>query len=167
MESTVILVDFFETALILSQSTARSLVILDEVGRGTSTYDGLSIAWAVVEHMHRDPERGPRTLFATHYQERTQLEKHLPRLRNYSVAVKEWNDDIVFLRRVVPGPADRSYGMQVARLAGLPLSVIDRAKTILAKLESDDTTVSLPAPQAKPKKKITTAPADDSQLNLL
>jgi DNA mismatch repair protein MutS len=149
-----------ETALILSQSTARSLVILDEVGRGTSTYDGLSIAWAVVEHLHHDPERGPRTLFATHYQ-------HLPRLRNYSVAVKEWNDDIVFLRRVVPGPADRSYGIQVARLAGLPLSVIDRAKTILAKLESDDTTVSPPAPQAKPKKKITIAPADDSQLSLL
>jgi DNA mismatch repair protein MutS len=114
-----------------------------------------------------DPERGPRTLFATHYQELTQLEKHLPRLRNYSVAVKEWNDDIVFLRRVVPGPADRSYGIQVARLAGLPLSVIDRAKTILAKLESDDTSISLPAPQTKPKKKITITPADDSQLSLL
>src|SRR5687768_230693 len=156
-----------ETALILSQSTARSLVILDEVGRGTSTYDGLSIAWAVVEHLHRDPERGPRTLFATHYHELTQLEKHLPRLRNFSVAVKEWNDEIVFLRRVVPGPADRSYGIQVAPLAGLPLSVIDRAKTILAKLESDDTSISLPAPQAKPKKKITIAPADDSHLNLL
>jgi DNA mismatch repair protein MutS len=85
------------------------------------------------------------------------------------VAVKEWNDDIVFVRRVIPGPADRSYGIQVARLAGLPLSVIDRAKTILAKLESDDTTVALPAPapQAKPKKKITVAPADDAQLSLL
>ena len=95
------------------------MVILDELGRRTSTYDGLSIAWAVVEHLHRDPESGPRTLFTTHYQELTQLEKHLPRLRNYSVAVKEWNDEIVFLRRVVPGPADRSYGIQVARLAGL------------------------------------------------
>ena len=156
-----------ETALILSQSTARSLVLLDEVGRGTSTYDGLSIAWAVVEHLHRDPERGPRTLFATHYQELTQLEKHLQRLRNFSVAVKEWNDEIVFLRRVVPGPANRSYGIQVARLAGLPLSVIDRAKTILAKLESDDTSISLPAPHAKPNKKITIAPPDDSQLSLL
>jgi DNA mismatch repair protein MutS len=143
------------------------LIILDEIGRGTSTYDGLSIAWAVAEHLHRGPERGPRTLFATHYQELTQLEKHLPRLRNFSVAVKEWNDEIVFVRRVIPGAADRSYGIQVARLAGLPLSVIDRAKTILAKLESDDTTVSLPAPQAKPKKKITIAPTDDSQLNLL
>ena len=143
------------------------MIILDEIGRGTSTYDGLSIAWAVVEHLHRAPERGPRTLFATHYQELTQLEKHLTRLRNFSVAVKEWNDEIVFIRRVIPGAADRSYGIQVARLAGLPLSVIDRAKTILSKLESDDATVSLPAPQGKPKKKITVAPADDSQLSLL
>ncbi len=161
------MVEMNETANILNHATDRSLIILDEIGRGTSTYDGLSIAWAVVEHLHRGPERGPRTLFATHYQELTQLEKHLPRLRNFSVAVKEWNDDIVFLRRVVPGPADRSYGIQVARLAGLPLSVIDRAKTILAKLESDDTSISLPAPQAKPKKKITVTPADDSQLSLL
>ncbi len=161
------MVEMNETANILNNATDRSLLILDEIGRGTSTYDGLAIAWAVVEHLHRGPERGPRTLFATHYQELTQLEKHLPRLRNFSVAVKEWNDEIVFMRRVVPGAADRSYGIQVARLAGLPLSVIDRAKTILTKLESDDTTVSLPAPQAKPKKKITVAPPDDSQLNLL
>ncbi len=157
----------FETANILNNATDRSLIILDEIGRGTSTYDGLSIAWAVVEHLHRSPERGPRTLFATHYQELTQLDKHLLRLRNFSVAVKEWNDEIVFVRRVIPGAADRSYGIQVARLAGLPLSVIDRAKTILAKLESDDTTVSLPAPQSKPKKKITVATVDDSQLSLL
>jgi DNA mismatch repair protein MutS len=163
------MVEMNETANILNNATTRSLIILDEIGRGTSTYDGLSIAWAVVEHLHREPERGPRTLFATHYQELTQLEKHLPRLRNFSVAVKEWNDEIVFVRRVIPGAADRSYGIQVARLAGLPLSVIDRAKTILAKLESDDTSVSLPAatPQAKPKKKITVEPTDDSQLNLL
>ncbi|HVS52100.1 MAG TPA: DNA mismatch repair protein MutS [Opitutaceae bacterium] len=161
------MVEMNETANILNNATDRSLIILDEIGRGTSTYDGLSIAWAVVEHLHRSPERGPRTLFATHYQELTQLEKHLPRLRNFSVAVKEWNDDIVFVRRVIPGAADRSYGIQVARLAGLPLAVIDRAKTILAKLESDDTSISLPAPQARPKKKITVAPLDDSQLNLL
>jgi len=110
-------------------------------------------------------------LFATHYQELTQLSKHLPRLQNFSVAVKEWNDEIVFVRRVIPGPADRSYGIQVARLAGLPLSVIDRAKTILSKLESDDADVALPAvgatPQAKPKKKITVTAADDAQLSLL
>ncbi|MSU47794.1 MAG: DNA mismatch repair protein MutS [Opitutus sp.] len=161
------MVEMNETANILNNATDRSLIILDEIGRGTSTYDGLSIAWAVVEHLHRGPERGPRTLFATHYQELTQLEKHLPRLRNFSVAVKEWNDEIVFVRRVVPGAADRSYGIQVARLAGLPLSVIDRAKTILAKLESDDAAVTLPAPQAKPKKKISVAPVDDSQLSLL
>ena len=161
------MVEMNETANILNNATDRSLLILDEIGRGTSTYDGLSIAWAVVEHLHRSAERGPRTLFATHYQELTQLEKHLPRLKNYSVAVKEWNDDIVFVRRVVAGAADRSYGIQVARLAGLPLSVIDRAKTILAQLESEDVSVTLPSPQARPKKKITVAPGDNSQLSLL
>ncbi len=163
------MVEMNETANILNNATDRSLIILDEIGRGTSTYDGLSIAWAVVEHLHRGETKGPRTLFATHYQELTQLEKHLPRLRNFSVAVKEWNDDIVFVRRVIPGAADRSYGIQVARLAGLPLSVIDRAKTILAKLETDDTSVELPsAPKAKPKKKISVKPdAEDSQLSLL
>lgn len=161
------MVEMNETANILNNASDRSLIILDEIGRGTSTYDGLSIAWAVVEHLHRDPARGPRTLFATHYQELTQLDKHLPRLRNFSVAVKEWNDDIVFVRRVVAGAADRSYGIQVARLAGLPPGVIERAKTILSRLEGDDTTVSLPSPQARPKKKITVAPADSSQLDLL
>ncbi|MFA5265501.1 MAG: DNA mismatch repair protein MutS [Opitutaceae bacterium] len=161
------MVEMNETANILNHATDRSLIILDEIGRGTSTYDGLSIAWAVVEHLHRGETRGARTLFATHYQELTQLEKHLPRLRNFSVAVKEWNDDIVFVRRVMPGPADRSYGIQVARLAGLPLSVIDRAKTILEKLEGDDATVELPTPKARPKKKITVKPDDDSQLSLL
>lgn len=164
------MVEMNETANILNNATSRSLIILDEIGRGTSTYDGLSIAWAVVEHLHRQPANGPRTLFATHYQELTQLDKHLPRLRNFSVAVKEWNDEIVFMRRVVPGAADRSYGIQVARLAGLPLSVIDRAKTILAKLESDDTSVTLPAsatPTARPKKKISVTPADSDQMSLL
>jgi DNA mismatch repair protein MutS len=161
------MVEMNETANILNNATDRSLIILDEIGRGTSTYDGLSIAWAVVEHLHGTGERGPRTLFATHYQELTQLEKHLSRLRNYSVAVKEWNDEIVFVRRVVPGAADRSYGIQVARLAGLPPAVIERAKILLAKLESDDTSVEVPAPQARPKKKISIRPADDAQLNLL
>ena len=162
------MVEMNETANILNNPTDRSLIILDEIGRGTSTYDGLSIAWAVVEHLHRGKDRGPRTLFATHYQELTQLEKYLVRLKNYSVAVKEWNDDIVFVRRVVPGAADRSYGIQVARLAGLPLAVIDRAKTILERLESDDTTISLPAaPSARPKKKISVEPEDEGQLDLL
>jgi len=139
------MVEMNETANILNNATRRSLIILDEIGRGTSTYDGLSIAWAVVEHLHADSQAGPRTLFATHYQELTQLEKHLPRLRNLSVTVKEWNDEIVFVRRVQPGAADRSYGIQVARLAGLPLSVIDRAKEILSRLESDEAVVALPA----------------------
>jgi DNA mismatch repair protein MutS len=161
------MVEMNETANILNNATDRSLIILDEIGRGTSTYDGLSIAWAVMEHLHRDPSRGPRTLFATHYQELTQLDKHLPRMRNLSVAVKEWNEEIVFVRRVVPGAADRSYGIQVARLAGLPPSVIDRAKEILSRLEGDDSTVTLPSPQARPKKKISVASADAGQLDLL
>ncbi len=162
------MVEMNETANILNNSTDKSLIILDEIGRGTSTYDGLSIAWAVVEHLHRGEKVGPRTLFATHYQELTQLDKHLPRLKNFCVEVKEYKDDIVFVRRVIPGAADRSYGIQVARLAGLPLSVIDRARTILSKLEGDDTTVTVSSPQAKPKKKITVASNDtDPQLNLL
>jgi DNA mismatch repair protein MutS len=161
------MVEMNETANILNNATDRSLIILDEIGRGTSTYDGLSIAWAVVEHLHRDPARGPRTLFATHYQELTQLDKHLLRMRNLSVAVKEWNDEIVFVRRVVPGAADRSYGIQVARLAGLPAGVIERAKAILSRLEGDDSSITLPSPQARPRKKITVAPSDPGQLDLL
>ena len=164
------MVEMNETANILNNATDRSLIILDEIGRGTSTYDGLSIAWAVVEHLHRDPARGPRTLFATHYQELTQLEKHLPRLRNFSVAVKEWNDEIVFVRRVVPGAADRSYGIQVARLAGLPLERHRPGEGHPGQLEGDEAqaTVSLPAPAAQPKRKISVKAAeDDSQLRLL
>ena len=161
------MVEMNETANILNNATDRSLIVLDEIGRGTSTYDGLSIAWAVVEHLHRDPARGPRTLFATHYHELTQLERPLARLRNLSVAVKEWNDEIVFVRRVVAGAADRSYGIQVARLAGLPPAVIDRAKAILARLEGDDSTIALASPQARPKRKITVAPEDTGQLDLL
>jgi DNA mismatch repair protein MutS len=112
------------------------LVVLDEIGRGTSTYDGISIAWAVAEHLHGTGTAGPRTLFATHYHELTQLTGLLPRLRNWSVAVKEWQDEIVFVRRVVPGAADRSYGIQVARLAGMPPTVVARARHILSGLET-------------------------------
>lgn len=130
------MVEMNETANILNNATEKSLIILDEIGRGTSTYDGLSIAWAVLEHLHGEGTTGPRTLFATHYHELTQLEQPLVRLRNYCVLVKEWNDTVIFVRQVVPGTADRSYGIQVARLAGLPASVIDRAKTILDELES-------------------------------
>ena len=130
------MVEMNETANILNNATDRSLIILDEIGRGTSTYDGLSIAWAVLEHLHGEGSHGPRTLFATHYHELTQLEEPLARLQNYCVLVKEWNDTVIFVRQVVPGSADRSYGIQVARLAGLPDSVIARANTILSELES-------------------------------
>lgn len=157
------MVEMNETANILNNATQHSLIILDEIGRGTSTYDGLSIAWSVVEHLHQNDDAGPKTLFATHYQELTQLDKHLNRLENFSVAVKEWNDDIVFVRQVVAGAADRSYGIQVARLAGLPATVINRAKEILQKLESDDATVTVssPTPKAKPRKKIHVETNDD------
>ncbi len=131
------MVEMNETANILNNATDRSLIILDEIGRGTSTYDGLSIAWAVAENLHGSGEGGPRTLFATHYHELTQLSKTLPRLHNYAVAVREWNDRIVFVRQVVEGAADRSYGIHVAQLAGLPSEVITRAKEVLDLLEKE------------------------------
>jgi DNA mismatch repair protein MutS len=131
------MVEMNETANILRHATARSLVVLDEIGRGTSTYDGLAIAWAVVERLHGPGAAGPRTLFATHYHELTLLEQSLPRLRNYAVTVKEWNDEIIFVRQVARGAAERSYGIQVARLAGLPREVIGRAQEILAELEAE------------------------------
>ena len=132
------MVEMNETANILNNCTDRSLIVLDEIGRGTSTYDGLSIAWAVVEHLHGKLSAGPKTLFATHYHELTRLSESLPRLLNYSVAVKEWNDEIVFVRQVTPGASERSFGIQVARLAGLPDGVVNRAKTILQSLEVGD-----------------------------
>jgi len=160
------MVEMNETANILNNATDRSLIILDEIGRGTSTYDGLSIAWAVIEDLHGSGPRGPRTLFATHYHELTQLENSLPRLRNFSVSVKEWNDQIVFMRQVIAGAADRSYGIQVARLAGIPQAVIDRAKTILETLESGSTAQSAPKETRKTSpRKQKPRPADD-QLNL-
>ncbi|MFN7963090.1 MAG: DNA mismatch repair protein MutS [Thermoanaerobaculia bacterium] len=130
------MVEMIETANILHQATAQSLVILDEVGRGTATFDGLSLAWAIVEHLHE--KRRPKTLFATHYHELTELASLLPRVVNRKMAVKEWEERILFLRRVVPGSADKSYGLQVARLAGLPESVIDRAGEILKNLEAQE-----------------------------
>lgn len=129
------MVEMMETARILRQATKRSLVILDEIGRGTSTYDGLSLAWAVVEELSSRARGGIRTLFATHYHELTSLEGKIPGLRNLNIAVKEWKGDIVFLRRLVPGPADRSYGIEVAKLAGVPRSVVQRARDVLAELE--------------------------------
>ncbi|MEO0508319.1 MAG: DNA mismatch repair protein MutS [Verrucomicrobiota bacterium] len=160
------MVEMNETANILNNSTARSLVILDEIGRGTSTYDGLSIAWAVIEHLHPQSELGPRTLFATHYHELTQLAKTLDRLENYSVAVKEWNDEIIFVRQVIKGAADRSYGIQVARLAGLPATVIDRAKTILERLEADDSSHNLLRKRMKKESAGQSTETEDDQLAL-
>lgn len=127
------MVEMTETARILRQAGRRSLLILDEIGRGTSTYDGLALAWAVLENL--STRNGLRVLFATHYHELTNLEGKLPGLRNYNIAVKEWKGDIVFLRKMVPGPADRSYGIEVARLAGVPRGVIQKAREILQQLE--------------------------------
>jgi DNA mismatch repair protein MutS len=132
------LVEMIETANILNNATPKSLILLDEVGRGTSTFDGLSIAWAVTEYIHNHPGIGSKTLFATHYHELTELAEFLPRVKNYQVAVKQWQDEIVFLRKIVPGGCDDSYGIQVARLAGIPAGVLDRAKKILAELEAGE-----------------------------
>jgi DNA mismatch repair protein MutS len=130
------MVEMVETAVILNQASERSLVILDEIGRGTATFDGLSIAWAAIEHLHE--ANRCRALFATHYHELTALSAKLPRMFNATVRVKEWQGDVVFLHEVLPGSADRSYGIQVAKLAGLPASVVARAKSVLAKLEAQD-----------------------------
>ncbi|MGQ9645287.1 MAG: DNA mismatch repair protein MutS [Thermodesulfobacteriota bacterium] len=129
------MVEMMETARILNQATSRSLVVLDEIGRGTSTFDGLSIAWAVAEYLHDHPTLRPKTLFATHYHELTELSLTKERVKNYNVAVREWGGEIIFLRKIVEGGTNRSYGIQVARLAGLPQKVIDRAKEILSNLE--------------------------------
>jgi DNA mismatch repair protein MutS len=129
------MVEMSETSAILHTATARSLVLLDEIGRGTATYDGVSIAWAVTEHVHE--HIGCKTVFATHYHELTQLADELPAVRNYNVAVREVGEQILFIHRLQPGGADRSYGIEVGRLAGLPRSVIDRAREMLTLLEEE------------------------------
>jgi len=131
------MVEMLETANILHHATSRSLLVLDEIGRGTSTYDGISIAWAVVEYLHNHPRLRCKTLFATHYHELIGLEGVLPRVRNYNVAVAEDGEKVIFLRKIVPGGADRSYGIHVAQLAGLPRQVIQRAAEILGELEQN------------------------------
>ena len=136
------MVEMTETANILNTATPRSLVLLDEVGRGTSTFDGLSLAWAITEYLHDNPQHAAKTLFATHYHEMTELAKLLPGVRNYQMAAKESNGAIVFLRRVVEGSASKSYGIEVARLAGLPRSVIERAREILSNLEANELDVT-------------------------
>ncbi len=132
------LVEMNETANILHNATPRSLILLDEIGRGTSTFDGLSIAWAVAEYIYREPKLRCKTLFATHYHELTELALMYPRIKNYNVAVQEWQDQVVFLRKIVPGGSDNSYGIYVAQMAGLPPTLISRAKEILTNLEANE-----------------------------
>jgi DNA mismatch repair protein MutS len=158
------MVEMAETARILNAATNRSLVILDEIGRGTSTFDGISLAWAVTEHLH--DQVGCRTLFATHYHELVELEKTKRGFRNANVAVKEEAGDVVFLHRIVPGGADQSYGIHVARLAGLPSTVLDRAREILAFLEKQHRPESgtSPSSQPSPMPRVKTARALQSSL---
>ncbi len=157
------MVEMQETANILNSATHRSLVIMDEIGRGTSTFDGLSIAWAVAEYLHDNRGKGVKTLFATHYHELTELENVKARVKNFNIAVKEWNDEIIFLRKLAAGGTNRSYGIQVARLAGVPLKVIKKAKKILYKIENEagnlKSGLNSPAGKNEP-------PAGPTQLNL-
>jgi len=161
------MVEMQETANILHTATSRSLVVLDEIGRGTATFDGLSIAWAVAEYLATHPTIRPKTLFATHYHELTDLADATPGVVNFHVAAREWKDEIVFLRKIVPGRSDRSYGIQVARLAGLPPSVIQRAREILSALERDELTrggrPSVSGTPTEPQQQLGLfqAPADD------
>ena len=138
------MVEMQETANILTNATERSLVVLDEIGRGTSTFDGISIAWAVAEYLHNTPRVKAKTLFATHYHELADLSLTLAGVKNYTVQVRERGDTVVFLRRIAPGCADKSYGIQVARLAGMPLEVIARSKEILHNLEEGEVEGGLP-----------------------
>jgi DNA mismatch repair protein MutS len=132
------LVEMLETANILNNTTPRSLIILDEIGRGTSTYDGLSIAWAVTEFLHNEKRVAAKTLFATHYHELTELEMLYPRIKNYRVTVKEIEDSVIFLRKIERGGIDNSYGIHVAQMAGLPREVIERAREVLFNLEANE-----------------------------
>jgi DNA mismatch repair protein MutS len=147
------MVEMTEAANILNNATPKSLVILDEIGRGTSTYDGVSLAWAITEYLHT--QVGCRALFATHYHELAQLAETLPQLRNYNVLVREWQDDIVFLHKIAPGSADKSYGIHVARLAGIPGEVLERAREVLQQLETHHLDAELPRPPIRRRKRIT------------
>ena len=163
------MVEMNEAANILNNITSRSLILIDELGRGTSTFDGLSIAWSIVEFLHQREDRHPRTLFATHYHELTELESTLARVKNYNVLVREEKDHVVFLHRMVPGPCDRSYGINVAQMAGMPAEVVSRASEILARLESGQAdTRQRPALRAagKPAREAGKQVADRTQLEL-
>ncbi len=162
------MVEMTEVANILRNATSKSLLILDEIGRGTSTFDGLSIAWAVIEHISNPRLLGAKTLFATHYHELTELEGKLPGVNNYCIAVKEQGDDIVFLRKIVKGGADKSYGIQVAKLAGIPESVIQRAKELVEELSDADITAAV-KDLTEPRKKTSVKfdQVDMQQISLL
>lgn len=134
------LVEMQEAANILNNATSKSLILLDEIGRGTSTYDGLSIAWAITEYLHENPEIAAKTLFATHYHELNEMASLYPRIKNYKVEVREYGEKIIFLHKVTPGGADHSYGIQVAQMAGLPQFVTSRAKELLSNLEEKEVT---------------------------
>ena len=135
------MVEMTEAANILNNVTGRSLVLFDELGRGTSTYDGISIAWAIVEYLNQNAKGRPRTLFATHYHELNEMERQLPAIRNYNVSVKEVGDKVIFLRKLVPGGSEHSFGIHVAEIAGMPKSIVRRAKVILKQLEADGASV--------------------------
>lgn len=160
------MVEMTEVANILRNATARSLLILDEIGRGTSTFDGLAIAWAVIEHISNTKLCGAKTLFATHYHELTELEGKIPGVNNYCIAVKEKGDDIVFLRKIVQGGADKSYGIQVAKLAGVPDSVIQRAKELVEELSDADITAAVKDLTSAKKKKPVYDQMDMAQMSL-
>jgi DNA mismatch repair protein MutS len=153
------MVEMTESAQILNCATPRSLILLDEVGRGTSTYDGLSIAWAVAEHIHDRGRLGARTLFATHYHEMTDLARQREGVKNYTVAVTERNGEVLFLRKIIEGGADRSYGIHVAQLAGLPRSVIERAQEVLAQLEQSSSQASVVPPLSTQSSALSTVPS--------
>ncbi len=145
------MIEMQETASILHNSTRRSLVLFDEVGRGTSTFDGLSLAWAIVEYLHNTTRLCPRTLFATHFHEMVELERYLPHVENRNIAVREYGDRVVFLRKIIPGGCDRSFGIHVAKMAGLPLEVVDRAREVLEKLEHNDLDPGRTEPEKTPR----------------
>jgi len=132
------MVEMQETAAILHNATPRSLVLFDEVGRGTSTFDGLSQAWSIIEYLHENQKLRPRTLFATHFHELVELEKYLSGVKNLNVAVREFNDRVIFIRKIVPGGCDRSFGIHVAMMAGIPPEVVSRAREVLRNLEAND-----------------------------
>jgi DNA mismatch repair protein MutS len=152
------LVEMQESANILNNATPRSLIVLDEIGRGTSTFDGISIAWSVAEYLHENPKVKAKTLFATHYHELTDLAEKFHGIKNYTVRVKEDGDRVVFLRRIAPGVAERSFGIHVAAMAGLPRAVVDRADQILKNLEANDLDVNAPKVVRRPRKKLSDLP---------